>query len=124
MQDEQTELVQNYLDFWNSLFEFYTNLKQQLLSEAIGYQGLVYRQAAKNIQHYIASHGDKPHIFIGFNALNTAEQHIIQELLETGNSEIYWDADATLLEDSKHIASLFLRDYKNNWKYFQKQPLY
>ncbi|WP_114492360.1 PD-(D/E)XK nuclease family protein [Candidatus Ulvibacter alkanivorans] len=122
VQDEQTELVQNYLGFWNSLFEFYTNLKQQLLSEAIGYQGLVYRQAAKNIQHYVASHGDKPHVFIGFNALNTAEQHIIQELLETGNSEIYWDADATLLDDSKHSASLFLRDYKNNWKYFQEQP--
>ena len=45
--------------------------------------------------------------------MNNAEQHIFQELLETGNTEIYWDADDYLHRDTEHSASLFLRRYIN-----------
>lgn len=117
---EQTDLVKKYLAFWNQLYSFYEELKERLLKEGVGYQGLVYRRASEEIEHYIANHGHKTHIFIGFNALNTAEQHIIQELLETGNSDAYWDVDAHFYNDSKHSASLFLRKYFKEWKYFSK----
>src|SRR5690606_16716568 len=63
----------------------------------------------------------KKHIFIGFNALNTAEQNIIQELLETENTDIYWDTDQTLYNDTKHSASYFIRKYIKEWKYFQNE---
>jgi len=123
VKDEKTELINNYLQFWESLPAFYENIQSFLLKEQIGYQGMVYREASENIGHYINANKNKHHIFIGFNALNTAEQHIIQELLETENTQIYWDADSTFYLDKKHSASHFIRKYINEWKYFKNnQP--
>jgi len=117
---EKTELINNYLQLWSGLPYFYENLQALLLKENLGYQGMVYREAASNIEHYINSTGNKKHIFIGFNALNTAEQNIIQELLEAENTEIYWDTDQTFYGDTKHSASYFIKKYIKEWKYFQK----
>src|SRR5690606_28694737 len=117
--NEKSDIINNYLQFWESLPSFYENLYSRLLNENNGYQGMVYREAAANLQHYIEANGTKTHIFIGFNALNTAEQHILQELLETGNAQIYWDSDQYFYNDKEHSASYFIRTYINEWKYFQ-----
>ncbi|WP_313112697.1 PD-(D/E)XK nuclease family protein [Aequorivita sediminis] len=120
--DVKTELIENYLKFWESLPLLYNNIQALLLKENIGYQGMVYREAAANIEHYINSNGNKTHLFVGFNALNTAEQYIFQELLETGNTKVYWDTDLLFYEDLKHSASYFIRKYIKEWKYFQNNP--
>ncbi len=117
---EQTTLIKNYLAFWSSLHDFYKNLNNSLNKEGRGYQGMVYRKAAEDIEHYIANNGANKHFFIGFNALNTAEQHIIQALLETGHTKVYWDIEAHFYNDPNHSASLFIRDYFKNWKYYQE----
>ncbi len=116
---EKTELINNYLQFWAGLPDFYETLQSLLLKENLGYQGMVYREAASNLEHYLNSNRNKKHIFIGFNALNTAEQNIIQELLEAENTKVYWDSDQTFYEDTKHSASYFIRKYIKEWKYFQ-----
>lgn len=121
VKDEKTEIINNYLRFWESLPSFYENIQSLLLKDNIGYQGMVYREANANLEHYIKVEGNKNHIFVGFNALNTAEQNIVQELLETGNTKIYWDTDASFYNDSKHSASYFIRRYIKEWNYFQKQ---
>jgi hypothetical protein len=117
---DKTNLIESYLQFWNQLPQFYETLKELLLTEGEGYQGLVYRKASEDIEHYIQLRGDDKHLFIGFNALNNAEQHIFQELLETGNTEIYWDTDSYFYEDKKHSASLFFRSYTENWPFYRK----
>ncbi|MCZ4317720.1 PD-(D/E)XK nuclease family protein [Aequorivita viscosa] len=118
--NEKTELITNYLRFWESLPLFYNTIQNLLLKENIGYQGMVYREAAANIEHYINNNKNNKHFFIGFNALNTAEQHIIQELLEVDNTKIYWDIDRIFYNDTKHSASYFIRKYINEWPYFEK----
>ncbi|MCW5519861.1 PD-(D/E)XK nuclease family protein [Aureitalea sp. L0-47] len=123
MQNETTDLIKAYLSFWNSLPDFYDNLKTDLLSDNLGYQGMVYRKAAEEVEHYLASKGEEPHIFIGFNALNLAEQTIFKELLETGNSSIYWDAESHFFSGEIHSASQFLRSYFEEWNYYSnKKP--
>ncbi len=82
---------------------------------------MVYREAVSNLEYYINNNRNNTHIFIGFNALNTAEQHIVQGLLETGNTMVYWDTDSSFYEDSKHSASYFIRKYIKEWKYFQDE---
>ncbi|GAB5400874.1 MAG: PD-(D/E)XK nuclease family protein [Aureisphaera sp.] len=123
VQNEETTLIKNYLSFWNNLMPFYENLTYLLSKEQKGYQGMVYRKAAEDIEHYIANEGDKPHYFVGFNALNTSEQHIIQALLETGNTKVCWDMDTYFYKDKTHTASHFLRSYMESWKYYQQHPL-
>ena len=83
---EATPLIKDYLKFWEGLMPFYTAFTQHLLNQGAAYQGLVYRQAAEDLSHYINAIGDKPHAFIGFNALNPAEEILFQEMLAQGNS--------------------------------------
>lgn len=116
VKEEKTALVENYLKFWNSLFEFYKNLKIDLLKNNQAYQGLVYREAVENIEHYKLNHGNKQHVFIGFNALNNAEQTIFQELLESENTSVYWDLDQYFYSNKKHSATYFVRDYFSKWQ--------
>lgn len=119
----QTQLIKNHLQFWNSLKLIYHKFTEKLLQSKQGYQGLIYREATENLEAYIQNHPNKTHIFLGFNALNTAESKIIQELLHNDLAQIYWDIDSSFLANKNHNAGLFIRQYLNQWPYFKTQPL-
>lgn len=113
----QTDLVKNYLRFWKRLPLYYYGLQENLLKQELGYQGMVYRVAVDKIGNH-TPHA-RNHIFLGFNALNTAEQVIIQKMLANG-SQIFWDIDEVHFWDPDHDASLFLREYAQ-WPYYQSR---
>ncbi|MEO6346800.1 MAG: PD-(D/E)XK nuclease family protein [Aquaticitalea sp.] len=116
--DPQTESVKNYLSFWSRLKTYYHQFKKQLISKKKGYQGLVYREAVECIESYIASYNQSKHVFVGFNALNKAEEIIIQELLQQDLACIYWDIDSVFMDNSIHDAGHFMRAHKAKWSYF------
>lgn len=122
LEEEQTESVKNYIAFWNRLKPLYESFKLALVDKRKGYQGMVYRQALDVIEHYIASHADRKHVFVGFNALNKAEETIFEELLQQGLAHIYWDIDETFLNNPIHDAGMFMRLYQRNWPFFQNHP--
>lgn len=112
-----TTITKNYFSFFENLYTYYNEFYKHLLTKKKGYQGLIYREAESNIQHYISSHTNKHIVLVGFNALNTAEERIFQELLESGLASIYWDADESYMSNSKETG-FFLRKYKKEWNYF------
>lgn len=120
--EEKTQLLENYIDFWKLLPQYYQSLYDHLLAKGIGYQGLIYREAVKNLIHFLNTVQNKHFVFAGFNALNAAEEKIVQELLAVGQAKIYWDADKTFLNDPYHDAGLFLRRFKENWKHYKSHP--
>ncbi len=120
---EKTKMVEDYIEFWNNLEKLYENFNQRLLEQGIGHQGLVYRIARENLENYLEVNKVKNYIFIGFNALNTAESEIIQRMLKTPNSTIYWDADTYFLDDPVHDAGFFIRNHKKNWPFLQHTQL-
>ncbi|MCP9199210.1 PD-(D/E)XK nuclease family protein [Gramella sp. GC03-9] len=122
LKEEKTELIKRYLKFWKSLPKYYEALKDSLLKSGRGYQGLIYRRAAETIQRY-SNITSKKHVFIGFNALNAAEQLIMQKLLETNVAEVFWDLDQHFYQDPDHAASIFIRQYLKEWDYYKKQPV-
>ena len=93
----------------------YKRLRGRLLDEGLGYQGLVYQQAVSRLEAFIASRKGLRFVFIGFNALNTAESRIIQRLLQEEGAHIYWDADPHYLENPVHEAGYFMRSYRHSW---------
>lgn len=119
-QDKKTPLVENYLKFWRRLPDYYTAFNQKSIANKCGHQGLQYRLAAEKIGDYLA-HSKKDFVFAGFNALNTAEQSIIQAALESGKGAVFWDTDHSFFDDAQHGASLFLREYKKTWPFYQKK---
>lgn len=118
----ETEFMKDHYSFLEKLNNFYPPLYQFLLEKKIGYQGLMYREACSNIDGYIEKNAYKKFFFIGFNALNKAEEFLFQKVLESNNSEIYWDLDV-LFFNSNHQAGTFIRKYKKEWKYYEKNPL-
>ncbi|ALJ05686.1 hypothetical protein APS56_11365 [Pseudalgibacter alginicilyticus] len=119
IEDNQTDFIKKYLAFWHRLNNYYSKFTEVLLSNNIGYQGLIYRVAAKNIKTYIQNNTKNTHVFLGFNALNSAEEIIIQSLLENKLAKIYWDIDSVFINNPKHDAGLFTRQHKKNWPYFK-----
>lgn len=115
-----TDLIKNHLKFWEKLPLYYNALSEKLISKNEGHQGLLYRKASEEIEFYISNNSSKHHVFLGFNALNTSEERIIQALLANGNSSIYWDAEQYFMELPNHNAALFLQKHKSNWKHFVK----
>ncbi|WP_029033116.1 PD-(D/E)XK nuclease family protein [Salinimicrobium terrae] len=122
LQEERTPLMENYLLFWNKLAEYYQTLQEQLEKKELAYQGMVYRRASEKITAYAAA-ASKSFVFIGFNALNSAEQDIFQTLLAAGKAEVYWDVDEVFLKDEQHDVSLFLRNYMKSWPYYKDNEL-
>ncbi|MCK7589406.1 PD-(D/E)XK nuclease family protein [Subsaxibacter sp. CAU 1640] len=122
LSENQTDATKNYISFWSYIQTFYFKFKDCLTERKKGYQGLVYREAVEGVEHYVANNPNKRHVFVGFNALNKAEEIIIQELLQQELAYIYWDIDETFIKNPIHDAGLFMRNHKATWSYFEKHP--
>jgi hypothetical protein len=120
--ENKTKLLENYIDFWKLLPLYYNSLYEHLLNKSIGYQGLIYREAVNNLNHFSNTISNRTFIFAGFNALNAAEEKIVQHLIALDQAKIYWDVDQTFLNDPYHDAGLFVRRFKENWKHYKANP--
>jgi len=122
LEKEKTDFVTNYLAFWHKLPKYYEAFTNNLLQKKVGYQGLIYREAVENLELYIQNNTTVKHVFLGFNALNTAEETIIQELLQNQMAEIYWDIDQHFMSNPMHDAALFTNRHKAKWAYYKTNP--
>lgn len=120
--ENKTQLLEKYIDFWKLLPNYYQVLYNHLLNKGVGYQGLIYREAVNNLNHFSDSIKGKKYVFAGFNALNAAEEQIIQHLIASEKATIYWDIDQVFLNDPYHDAGLFVRRFKSSWKHYKSNP--
>ncbi len=118
LEENKTQLIKNYLFFWKSLKHYYKALSTLLIADGTAYQGLMYREAANNIKTYIKANTNKQYVFIGFNALNTAESYIIEQLLNNNLAKIYWDIDEVFMTANTHNANLFIKQYQTKWEHY------
>lgn len=120
--EKKTDMIEKYLEFWKLLPDYYLSLYNHLLQKGIGYQGLIYREAVENLDHFSNSLKEEFYIFAGFNALNSAEEQIIQHLIAIDKAVVYWDIDRVFIEDPFHDAGYFVRNFKENWKHYKSHP--
>ncbi|UTD15868.1 PD-(D/E)XK nuclease family protein [Tenacibaculum mesophilum] len=119
---KETELMKDHFSFMEKLNKYYDAFYQFLVENNIGYQGVLYRESTKKVADFIHRNQQKKYFFIGFNALNAAEELLFEQFLLNGKAEAYWDIDKTFYE-SQHQAGSFLRKYKTRWKYYQQHPI-
>ncbi|EOG6896299.1 TPA: PD-(D/E)XK nuclease family protein [Flavobacterium psychrophilum] len=120
--EDKTTLIDNYLEFWKLLPLYYDTFYTHLKNKEIGYQGLIYREAVTNLEEFITAFKNKKIVFAGFNALNQAEEKIVQQLIAKDIASIYWDIDAVFLNDYSHDAGLFVRRFKSSWSHYKTNP--
>ncbi|WP_298221455.1 PD-(D/E)XK nuclease family protein [Flavobacterium sp.] len=120
--EKRTTLINKHLEFWKLLPHYYHSFYSHLESKGIGYQGMIYREAVKKTDSFSKAITNKKFLFAGFNALNAAEEKIVQQLLHSDQAMIYWDVDELFLTDPSHEASLFVRRFKKQWSYYKSNP--
>jgi len=79
--EKRTDLISKHLEFWKLLPDYYHELYAYLLKKGTGYQGMIYREAVQKTHSFSSTIEDKKFIFAGFNALNAAEEKIIQSMI-------------------------------------------
>ena len=107
--------------FWEQLYPIYQDFQSLLLKHQWATLGMLYQDALDALEIYL-EHTSKMHYFIGFNALNQAEQDLIQEFLVKNKGEVLWDLDQAFYEDKIHSAGRFIRSYQQDWKYYRQNP--
>ncbi len=111
-----SEDKKSFLNLWESMLQVYTAFRNALLIKGIAYEGLVFRHVAESISGNRQM--DLPHaayLFIGFNALNHAEDKLFSHLKTSGRAKFLWDYDEYYINNSIHEAGYFIR--KNIRKY-------
>jgi len=98
-----TETQRQYLYFYTQLASLYIDFTKMLKDDKLGYEGMIYRDAATIINHAynddnresraIANNKSLRYIFAGFNALTPAELEIFYYFYVRKNAEIYFDID-------------------------------
>ena len=119
---KETELMKDHYSFLEKLNTYYNAFYEFLKEKNIGYQGLIYRESCKKVDSFLEQNPNKKFFFVGFNALNTAEEYLFQKILENGKSDIYWDIDSAFFKGN-HQAGKFIRRYKKEWKYYEKNEI-
>ncbi len=120
--NSDTELIRQNLKFNNKIYHLYQLITSKLISEQLGYRGMIYREANNNIGHYLEINKSH-HFFIGLNALNQAEENIIQEIISIKKASVIWDIDEDFIKDKFHPSGHFIRNYIKNWKHLDKSKI-
>lgn len=114
---EESPLVKKYLAFFNKVIVYHSAFTAHLSTKKVGYQGFVYRTATQLMTSYKEKHQDEKFVFAAFNALNKAEENIIQQLLDDNLASVYWDHDEFYTK-SNNQSEQFFKKYLRSWPYY------
>lgn len=107
------EFQKRYLQFYQSLFVYYTQLHDKLLAENKAYSGMAYRSVADNIDNLIDKIRYKRIYFVGFSVLSKCERVIIDKCVKRGIGQVIVDGDDYYVNDSSQEAGRFIRELKD-----------
>lgn len=101
---------ERFMQIWNKLATVYREFRELQRNEGIAFTGMLYRDLVEGwtAETEAALQSDR-YLFIGFNALNAAEEKLFQNFQKKDIGEFYWDYDAAFVEDIQHEAGLFIR---------------
>jgi hypothetical protein len=103
---------EEFLKIWRKLPKIYASFSKSLKKDGLAYEGMIHREVAGNIKDLKTDFAANT-IFIGFNALTSAEELVISKYVEAGAS-VYWDLDSYYLDNRSQEAGLFLRQYQRH----------
>lgn len=125
--NNKSENKEKFLELWSILSPLYLNLYSNLEKQGLSFSGMSYRKAAEKFKTITADELQySRYIFIGFNVLSQAEEHIFSSLQRLKLADFYWDFNSPALRDSYNKASKFLKRYITKYKsryIIEEQPI-
>ena len=111
------EKKKEFSSLWDVMYNLYRNVRSRLLEKGVGYEGMVFRQAAERARNHQlpplhtlrTTRKCNRIVFIGFNAITPAEREVMRYYYNTRQGDFYWDNYAqTLMLDDGNRANYFL----------------
>lgn len=107
---KQSEEKRKFIELWNMMSLLHKKFKTFLINKRTAYKGLMYRNLSDLIDSNNLIYNAKiQYIFVGFNALNKAEEKLFRYLKNIKKAKFYWDTDIYYQLDKKQEAGDFLR---------------
>lgn len=103
---DEDSLRKRFHEFWNKLFDIYTEYKRRLRTQGMAYEGMLYRDVIEN--NNLTLPYDR-YIFIGFNVLQQVEQRLFTFLNEADKAAFYWDYDNYYLKTGREAGRYIQR---------------
>lgn len=116
MSDDNTKKVE-FNSLWSVMYQLYENVRERLLNEGLGYEGMIFRRTAERAMRNELPALETLHsarkcnriVFVGFNAITPAERCIMQYFRDNGQGDFYWDYYApTMQYDDENRANFFI----------------
>lgn len=99
-----------FFNIWNTLSSIYSEFKELLRTENIGYTGMICRDVAEKVlSGELVIPKDEKYAIIGFNALSNTEKTLLDALKKGGNAIFLWDSDEYYSAKTDSEAGIFLR---------------
>ncbi len=112
----ENRLKKEFATLWDMLYPVYFDLKNKLLQEKKGYEGMVQRQAIENLLNGSATLQNGVHyVAIGFNALTYCEHKLFMKMQQAKMIDFFWDYDNYYINNLQQEAGLLMRE---NIKHF------
>ncbi len=82
---------EQFLTLYGCLHDIYTRFRESLASEGLAYNGMLYRDVVENFEPDATDKDAMHYVFIGFNALTSAERVVFNRLVKAGLADFFWD---------------------------------
>lgn len=114
--------LSEYLQFYKSLYTYYTAFREQLAEQNKAYTGMAYREVAENIDKILDTNAIKDVYFVGFNALSECELKIIKTFVDRGLAQYITDGDEYYFAHNKQEAGRFLHKHRQHFSAIGNYP--
>ena len=133
--EEPSVVQKRFLAIWQELHAIYEQYRRVLHQKNQGYDGMAYRHLIERLEAGETLFAEPKLVFIGFNALSTAEERLMKLLLEAERAIVYWDTDRAYFtpprdkwdqraeiyaDKSGHLTGeepgKFIREYQAKWQ--------
>ena len=105
------EMKKRFLDFWIKLPRIYSRAKSLMEKEGLAYEGMMLREAVRQIKKGKLSLTDDGMItvFMGLNAQTPAMYRILDHFRDSGKAIFYWDYFTDPIVNSPGLAGSFVK---------------
>lgn len=107
--EDMSREKEKFIELWNILPAVYKHFTNGLLGKNLAYEGLIYRTIADDVKNGSLKEEKEISLFVGFNALNTAQKKLFKFLKSKGKAYFYWDTDSYYQLNPIQEAGDFLR---------------
>lgn len=101
---------ERFLEVWQHMLKVYDRYRKRLKEQKSGYEGMISRAVAENLDNALFPDEKPKYFFVGFNVLSAAEETVFRYFKNHHEAEFFWQYEENIIQDPHHEAFRFVRE--------------